>query len=828
MKRLLAFFCGAVVTWQTSAETVQINEVLAHGVTALGGAFDGVEICNTNNVALDLSDHSLSDSAVNKRKYVFPAGSVIPAHGFLTVVLEPANTNNNFGLKGSGDDVYLFTPGGAELDHVVFGLQTPDLSIGRVPDGSANWVLTSPTFGSANNAAPLASPGALRINEWMAFPKAGDEDYFELFNTSTNPVALGGLVLKDNSVVETVISALSFIGVGVNGFMVFTADDDTGAGADHVGFRLGQGGDSIILSNATGGTIIDAVTFGAQEQGVSEGRLPDGAVTIPFRRFAEHPTPGAPNFGLITNIVVNELLTHTDPPLEDAIELHNLTEAAVDISGWWLSDRFDDLKRFQVPAGTVIAAHGYKVFYQYQFDTGPKAFAFNSAHGGSVFLTQPDAGGVLVNYLEQKFEPSENGVSFGRIVTSDGKDHLAALACRSFGRDYGLPSGNAGLPVFRQGTGLTNACGPKLGPVIINEIMFQPPDVITPGATNDNSIDEFVELRNITGNSVPLFDPNALTNWWKVRNGVSYDFPSNTVMAPSGFILLVNFDPVTNLLQAAAFRAKYGVAETVPLFGPYSGKLDNNGEPIELLKPDPPQLAPHLDEGFVPYILVDKVRYNDAAPWPTNAAGTGRSLQRHLNPAFGREPTNWFSGNPTAGRLNAEILSITSQPQSQPVLAGQNTVLTVGVEGTAPGFQWYKNGRKIRGATAASLTLSNASRLRTAGNYSVLVTNVAGNLMSSNAVVSVITPVRFTIHPASRTVSQGRTAIFSARATGTTPLAYQWWFNGNAVLNATNSRLTITNCQPALHAGAYAVTASNLLSGAVSRTVTLTVRTNSP
>jgi hypothetical protein len=295
-----------------------------------------------------------------------------------------------------------------------------------------------------------------------------------------------------------------------------------------------------------------------------------------------------------------------------------------------------------------------------------------------------------------------------------------------------------------------------------------------------------------------------------------------------GYILVVNFDPVTNTTQLAAFRAKYGVADSVPLHGPYLGKLSNDGEPIELFKPDPPQLAPHDDEGFVPYILVDKVRYNNAAPWPTNAAGTGLSLQRNVNPSFGNEPTNWIAAIPNAGRLNAQILNITSQPQSQLVLAKGTATFTVGVEGTAPTYQWYKKGRKITGARGPSLTLSNASTLRSAGTYSVLVTNFAGKMMSSNATLTVITPMRFTLQPRRKTVLQGRSATFTARATGSKPFTYQWWQNGSPLLNATNSRLTITNCQPVLSEGVYMVTASNVLSGAVSFPATLTVTTNSP
>src|SRR6185369_9059963 len=86
-------------------------------------------------------------------------------------------------------------------------------------------------------------------------------------------------------------------------------------------------------------------------------------------------TKGEPNIGIITNVVFNELLPHTDLPLEDAVELYNTTASDVNIGGWYLgeSEPGDDLsgdklfkraERYQFPAGTVVPAHGYYVVYE--------------------------------------------------------------------------------------------------------------------------------------------------------------------------------------------------------------------------------------------------------------------------------------------------------------------------------------------------------------------------------------------------------------------------------------------------------------------------------
>jgi hypothetical protein len=142
---------------------------------------------------------------------------------------------------------------------------------------------------------------------------------------------------------------------------------------------------------------------------------------------------------LLTNIVINEALAHTDLPLEDAIELYNPTDNSVDISGWYLSDSISNLKKFRIPPGTVIPSHGYKVFYEYQFNSDPGvnpfAFALGSL-GDEVYLSTADSLGELTGYRTSvKFGASPNGMSFGRYVNSVGDEEFVAMKHITFGVD---------------------------------------------------------------------------------------------------------------------------------------------------------------------------------------------------------------------------------------------------------------------------------------------------------------------------------------------------------------------------------------------------------
>jgi hypothetical protein len=194
---------------------------------------------------------------------------------------------------------------------------------------------------------------------------------------------------------------------------------------------------------------------------------------------------------------------------------------------------------------------------------------------------------------------------------------------------------------FRTGTGLNNAY-PKVGPIVISEVMYHPSDVVSQGVTNDNVIEEFIELRNTSASTVPLYDPLQPANGWRLRDAVDFRFNATHSIPAGGHLLVVSFDPLTNLTALALFRARYG--SNSALVGPYSGKLDNGGESVELLKPDPPQ-----PDNDVPYVLMEKVAYGDRVPWPTNADGFGMSLQRVSATGYGNDPTNWVAALPTPG-----------------------------------------------------------------------------------------------------------------------------------------------------------------------------------
>ena len=603
----------------TVAGNISLNEVMAENHTAVangGGYPDYVELKNNTGAPIDISGWGLTDDDFNLNKYVFPGGTTVPANGYLVIWCDSAFTasglHSGFAIDSDGQRV-LLTQAGVLKDVVTFGPQAADLSLGRIADGTGAWTLNVPTPGAANVAkSPLGVVTNLKINEWMANP-AGGSDWFEIYNSDANPVALSGLYLSDTPGNPTITQIPPLAYIAGKGYAKFFADGTT-VGFNHMNFKLSNGGSPLVITNTNGTSTIDSVTFGAQARNVSQGRFPDGSATIVS--FPQSPSRAYTNW-LPISVVINEALTNSTTPLVDTIELFNPTASPVDISGWWLSNDKYVPQKYHIPAATTIPAGGYLVFNETQFNPTPgvgSSFSLDS-FGDEVVLSAVDGTNAPTGYRAQvAFGAAADGVPFGRIVTTSAVPEFWPLTARTF---------NA-----------ANAA-PKIGPVIINEIMYHPVDL----GGLDNVRDEFIELHNITTNPIDL-------SGWKIQGGSSFTFAAATTLRPGDYIVVVGFDPVTDTSSLNAFRSAYGMAASVPIYGPFTPKLSNGSTNIELTYPGP------AVAGVVPYILVDRAEYWDSTPWPSGADGTGNSLQRQSRTTIGNAPSNWIASAATPGIVN--------------------------------------------------------------------------------------------------------------------------------------------------------------------------------
>ena len=512
----------------------------------------------------------------------------------------------------------------------------------------------------------------------------------------------------------------------------------------------------------------------------------------------ENGYPGQPKLppGSFPTILINEVLTHTDFPQVDMIELFNPTDDAENIGGWFLTDDFSNAKKFRIPDGTTITAHGYLVFDENQFNADGNGFAL-SADGDEVYLFSGDGGTNLAGYVHgYSFGAAANGVSFGRYTNSVGDVHFVAQSANTF------PGQNA---------------GPRVGPVIISEFNYHPADL--PGG-RDNSDEEFIELQNTSNADVPLFDPLIPQNTWQLRGGVDFDFPGGVTIPAGGFVLIANFD-VTDSLRLGAFRQKYNVPAGIPIFGPYKGQLNNSADEIELKRAD------NVD-GLPVYIMVEQVDYKDEAPWAISADGAGASLQRISPSAYANDPASWAAAVPSAGRgyVPGVAPSITAQPTSRSAVALDSTTLSVTAQGDALlRYQWRFNGANIDGATNAALVLQNV-QLDQGGLYNVTVYNNAGAVTSSNAQLNVVLGAYITAQPQATAVRETSNATFSVSVySENPPVTYQWQFKGVDIQGATGPTLVVNNARD-VDDGTYRVVITDGAGPITSQAARLTVLIN--
>src|SRR5207253_10412460 len=121
----------------------------------------------------------------------------------------------------------------------------------------------------------------------------------------------------------------------------------------------------------------------------------------------------------------------------------------------------------------------------------------------------------------------------------------------------------------------------------------------------------------------------------------------------------------------------------------------------------------------------------------------------------------------------------------------RTATVAANASGTAPlDYQWHKHGILITGATSTSYTTTATTSSDTGSQFTVMVSNAAGNVTSNAATLTVnaaaVAP-SITTRPASQTVTVGQTATFSVVATGTAPLSYRWMKDGTTIFGATSS-----------------------------------------
>ncbi|MEM7385338.1 MAG: lamin tail domain-containing protein, partial [Verrucomicrobiota bacterium] len=522
-----------------------------------------------------------------------------------------------------------------------------------------------------------ASSGNLTLSEIMYHPgsptaaesangflDSDDFEFLELHNTSAGPIDLSEAAFTSGVRFDFSNGSLQEIPAG--GYLILVKNEAAFAARHGTDLpvegtfegSLNNGGETLVLATAEGEEIL-AVTYGdgnswprtADGFGFSLVLKDDSANGIgPDSWTQSVASGGSPGLAEMAPqgpaIVISEILANSKAPAVDAIELHNQGPAPVDVSGWFLTDDPGNPTKHALPVGSVIPPNGYLVFEE-DTDDNPgnnadlpaeyfgSAFSLSSL-GDEAFLFSATSDGTLTGQSTgTSFGPTRENVSLIRTENSEGRIHYTHSAQNTLG---------------------TSNATPATGAAVISEIHYHPDD--NPGSV------EFVEITNPGSTPVSFFDTDNPSNTWRL-SGAGFSFPGGITLSPGASILVVKSEP-------ASFRSTFEIPEAISIIGPFGGSLNNDGERLSLLEP----LAPVAESGVteVPYVEVDSVRFNDAAPWPQAADGEGPSLERISLSAYGGEPANWRASAVANGSPGA---TDDPGPTDPPTLdEWQNTVFT--------------------------------------------------------------------------------------------------------------------------------------------------------
>lgn len=382
---------GAVATLKLNREPLgpssrktglAISEIMYHPRTMELGStqtldIEFIELYNSNPFYEDLGDYRIS-GAVN---YKFAPGTIIQGGAFLVLARNPAAVQAHYGitgvlgpwdgaetngLPGGGGRVRLRNEADAVLLQVDYDVDPPwpvsadgaghSLVLARPSYGEGDaraWAASASIDGSPGRDEPYASDPLdnVVINEFLAHTDEPLQDFVELYNHSTQPVNISGAYITDEADRTNQFQIPNGTIIPARGFVSFEISTNT------AGFALSSSGERIYLVNSNRTRVIDALKFGAQENGVSTGRYPDG--NNAWYRMASL-TPGEGNSPIrMDPIVINEIMYSpiSGDNDDEYVELYNRGTQAVDVSGWRFVDGID----YIIPSGTIIQTNGYLV-----------------------------------------------------------------------------------------------------------------------------------------------------------------------------------------------------------------------------------------------------------------------------------------------------------------------------------------------------------------------------------------------------------------------------------------------------------------------------------
>jgi hypothetical protein len=150
-------------------------------------------------------------------------------------------------------------------------------------------------------------------------------------------------------------------------------------------------------------------------------------------------------------------------------------------------------------------------------------------------------------------------------------------------------------------------------------------------------------------------------------------------------------------------------------------------------------------------------------------------------------------------------VDITDDPETQTVCEGTAVTFSVTATGDITGYQWYKNGQILTGATSSTYGIT-AQTSMNGDKYSVVVKGTCGDVTSTEATLNVNAKPSISVNPVGATKCVGETYTFSVTASNVG--GYQWILNNEDIVGANSATYNIASICDVCDEGSYKVEVS--------------------
>ncbi|HLA55142.1 MAG TPA: CotH kinase family protein, partial [Flavobacterium sp.] len=203
MKRIAFLFFSLIFLafgHSAAGQTIVINEVLASNTNSVtdedGSHEDWVEIYNTGASAVNLNGFGLSDESANLLKWTFP-NVTLNSHAYLRIWCSDKNRavagqplHTNWKISASGEAIYISNAAGVALDNSPAVNLNPDISYGRLPNGTGGFAFFAVT-------TPGAANGSVGYSEVLTEPTFSQNSgfYTSGFNLTLSTTVPGATII---------------------------------------------------------------------------------------------------------------------------------------------------------------------------------------------------------------------------------------------------------------------------------------------------------------------------------------------------------------------------------------------------------------------------------------------------------------------------------------------------------------------------------------------------------------------------------------------------------------------------------------------------------